>query len=82
MRKLSIRARHWCTCRAYTSGTDAYAQHAHQFSHFSNAYAQHKRKNYKGDGTSLHGGGLYFISHQNRSKLGTHLLIGPYHSSV
>jgi hypothetical protein len=29
----------------------------------------------KGEGTSLHEGGLYFISLQNGSTLGTHLLI-------
>jgi hypothetical protein len=29
----------------------------------------------KGEGTSLHEGGLYLISRQNESKLGTHLLI-------
>jgi hypothetical protein len=29
----------------------------------------------KGEGKSFQEGGLYFISHQNVSKLGTHLLI-------
>ncbi len=28
---LSIRVRNWCACWAYASGTDAYAQHTHQF---------------------------------------------------
>jgi hypothetical protein len=28
----------------------------------------------KGEGTSLHEGGLYFISHQTGSKLGKHLI--------
>jgi hypothetical protein len=43
----------------------------------------HLKVFFKRDGTSLQGGGgLYFISHQNVSKLGTHVLIDPYHSSV
>jgi hypothetical protein len=37
MPKLSIHARHWCACRAQASGTDAYAQHTPQMSHFSTA---------------------------------------------
>jgi hypothetical protein len=38
--------------------------------------------NYQGEGTSLHEGGLYFISRQNWSKLGTHLLIDANETKV
>jgi hypothetical protein len=49
MHKLSMRARHWCACWAYASGTDAYAQDTHQFSHFFvievlTNHAEHTRK--------------------------------------
>ncbi len=47
MRTLSIRVRNWCAPWAYASVPDAHAQHAHQFSYFSNVhfvYPQHARK--------------------------------------
>jgi hypothetical protein len=47
MRTLSVRVRNWCAPWAYASVPDAHAQHAHQFSYFSNVhyvYPQHARK--------------------------------------
>jgi hypothetical protein len=47
VRTLSMRVRNWCTPWAYASVPYAHAQHAHQFSHFSNihfVYPQHACK--------------------------------------
>ena len=44
VRTLSMRVRNWCAPWAYASVPYAHAQHAHQFSHFSNihfVYPQH-----------------------------------------
>jgi hypothetical protein len=47
MRSLSVRVRNWRAPWAYASVPDAHAQHAHEFSYFSNVhfvYPQHARK--------------------------------------
>ncbi len=49
MRTLSKRVRNWCAPWACVSVPYAHAQHAHQFSYFSNVhfvYPQHARKNW------------------------------------